>query len=74
MYVDDVLAGKYAQQSAVSAMKKLRGALESAGFPLRKWTSNEKKLSGIGRPQILQDGYRHSSFGSKFVCKKHSVA
>jgi len=44
MYVDDVLAGNHMQQSAVSAIKGLRGALESAGFPLRKWTSTEKKL------------------------------
>ncbi|XP_070068143.1 uncharacterized protein [Drosophila takahashii] len=44
MYVDDVLAGAHTQQSAVSAIKELSGALESAGFPLHKWTSNEKKL------------------------------
>ncbi|XP_044315224.1 uncharacterized protein LOC123037631 [Drosophila rhopaloa] len=44
MYVDDVLAGPDTQQSAVSSIKELPGALESAGFPLRKWTSNEKKL------------------------------
>nr|XP_041631713.1 uncharacterized protein LOC121502377 [Drosophila kikkawai]XP_041633461.1 uncharacterized protein LOC121503259 [Drosophila kikkawai] len=44
MYVDDVLAGAHTQQSAVLAIKELRLALESAGFPLRKWTSNERRL------------------------------
>ncbi|XP_041631531.2 uncharacterized protein [Drosophila kikkawai] len=44
MYVDDVLAGAHTRQSAVLAIKELRLALESAGFPLRKWTSNERRL------------------------------
>ncbi|XP_043063103.1 uncharacterized protein LOC122319617 [Drosophila yakuba] len=44
MYVDDVLAGTHNKQSAVLAIEELRLALESAGFPLRKWTSNERKL------------------------------
>ncbi|XP_043862640.1 uncharacterized protein LOC122756616 [Drosophila santomea] len=44
MYVDDVLAGTHTKQSAVLAIEELRLALESAGFPLRKWTSNERKL------------------------------
>ncbi|XP_044317455.1 uncharacterized protein LOC123038061 [Drosophila rhopaloa] len=55
MYVDDVLAGTHTQQSAVSAIKELRGALESAGFPLRKWTSNEKKLlQGIPKEHLIR--------------------
>jgi len=44
MYVDDVLAGNHTQMSADSAIIELRGALESAGFPLRKWTLKKKKL------------------------------
>ncbi|XP_044314736.1 uncharacterized protein LOC123037552 [Drosophila rhopaloa] len=55
MYVDDVLAGTHTQQSAISAIKELRGALESAGFPLRKWTSNEKKLlQGIPKEHLIR--------------------
>nr|XP_044249383.1 uncharacterized protein LOC123002820 [Drosophila takahashii] len=55
MYVDDVLAGAHTQQSAVSAIKELCGALESAGFPLRKWTSNEKKLlQGIPKEDLIR--------------------
>ncbi|KAH8366853.1 hypothetical protein KR084_002754, partial [Drosophila pseudotakahashii] len=55
MYVDDVLAGAHTQQSAVSAIKELCGALESAGFPLRKWTSNEKKLlQGIPKEHLIR--------------------
>ncbi|XP_062141879.1 uncharacterized protein LOC133849814 [Drosophila sulfurigaster albostrigata] len=44
MYVDDVLAGAHTKQAAVSAIDELRTALESAGFPLRKWTSNSKDV------------------------------
>ncbi|XP_051858132.1 uncharacterized protein LOC127565087 [Drosophila albomicans] len=44
MYVDDVLAGAHTMQAAVSAIDELRTALESAGFPLRKWTSNSKDV------------------------------
>ncbi|XP_062123208.1 uncharacterized protein LOC133836632 [Drosophila sulfurigaster albostrigata] len=44
MYVDDVQAGAHTKQDAVSAIDKLRTALESAGFPLRKWTSNSKDV------------------------------
>ncbi|XP_051862363.1 uncharacterized protein LOC127565811 [Drosophila albomicans] len=44
MYVDDVLAGADTKQAAVSAIDELRTALESAGFPLRKWTSNSKDV------------------------------
>ncbi|XP_064540794.1 uncharacterized protein LOC135430171 [Drosophila montana] len=44
MYVDDVLAGAHSKSTADQAIAELRKALESAGFPLRKWTSNEKDL------------------------------
>jgi len=36
IYFDDVLAGNHTHQSSVSAIKELRGDLESTGFPLRK--------------------------------------
>ncbi|XP_041451549.1 uncharacterized protein LOC121405052 [Drosophila obscura] len=42
MYVDDVLAGAHTQSQAISAISELRKALDSAGFPLRKWTANHK--------------------------------
>ncbi|XP_041451287.1 uncharacterized protein LOC121404935 [Drosophila obscura] len=42
MYVDDVLAGAHSQSHAISAIAELREALDSAGFPLRKWTANHK--------------------------------
>ncbi|XP_041448477.1 uncharacterized protein LOC121404030 [Drosophila obscura] len=42
MYVDDVLAGAHSQSQAISAIAELREALDSAGFPLRKWTANHK--------------------------------
>lgn len=47
MYVDDVLAGTHTKSHATQAISELREALESAGFPLRKWTSNEKDLLKI---------------------------
>ncbi|XP_070144165.1 uncharacterized protein [Drosophila kikkawai] len=54
MYVDDVLAGAHTRQSAVLAIKELRLALESAGFPLRKWTSNERGLlQAIPREHLI---------------------
>ena len=42
MYVDDVLAGTHTRESAITTIAELREALDSAGFPLRKWTSNSK--------------------------------
>lgn len=44
MYVDDVLAGSHTCQQATTAIRELREALTSAGFPLRKWTANHKDL------------------------------
>ncbi|XP_041449449.1 uncharacterized protein LOC121404235 [Drosophila obscura] len=42
MYVDDVLTGAHTQSPAISAISELRKALDSSGFPLRKWTANHK--------------------------------
>nr|XP_041630542.1 uncharacterized protein LOC121501974 [Drosophila kikkawai] len=44
MYVDDVLAGAHTEADAILAIQELQAALDSAGFPLRKWTSNERAL------------------------------
>ncbi|XP_070138616.1 uncharacterized protein [Drosophila bipectinata] len=44
MYVDDVLAGADSKAEAQAAIRELKGALESAGLPLRKWTSNNKAI------------------------------
>jgi len=40
MYVDDVLAGTHTREGAITTIAELRATLDSAGFPLRKWTSN----------------------------------
>ncbi|XP_033239458.1 uncharacterized protein [Drosophila pseudoobscura] len=48
MYVDDVLAGADSTDEARLTIRELQAALSSAGFPLRKWTSNHKAiLAGI---------------------------
>ncbi|XP_062123033.1 uncharacterized protein LOC133836514 [Drosophila sulfurigaster albostrigata] len=58
MYVDDVLAGAHTKQAAVSAIDELRTALESAGFPLRKWTSNSKDvLRRIPKDHLLCEDF-----------------
>ncbi|XP_041675346.1 uncharacterized protein LOC121530393 [Drosophila eugracilis] len=44
MYVDDVLAGADSKTEAQVAIRELKDALESAGFPLRKWMSNSKAI------------------------------
>ncbi|XP_043062888.1 uncharacterized protein LOC122319553 [Drosophila yakuba] len=44
MYVDDVLAGADSTEEAQLMVQELRDAPNSAGFPLRKWTSNQKEV------------------------------
>ena len=44
MYVDDVLAGAHTVEKAEIAQEQLVVALESAGFALRKWTSNTQEI------------------------------
>ncbi|XP_043063587.1 uncharacterized protein LOC122319852 [Drosophila ficusphila] len=44
MYVDDVLSGADSAEDAQLTIKELQSALDSAGFPLRKWTSNNKEV------------------------------
>ena len=44
MYVDDILAGFHCIATAIKAKTELIHALSSAGFDLRKWTSNCKTI------------------------------
>ncbi|XP_065361992.1 uncharacterized protein LOC135955567 [Calliphora vicina] len=44
MYVDDVLAGGNTIEEAKEGQTQLIAALDSAGFPLRKWISNSREL------------------------------
>ncbi|XP_075159384.1 uncharacterized protein LOC142232519 [Haematobia irritans] len=44
MYVDDVLAGSHSLSAARESIRQLELALSSAGFLLRKWTSNHADL------------------------------
>ncbi|XP_044778770.1 uncharacterized protein LOC120285216 [Drosophila simulans] len=44
MYVDDVLAGANSVNEAQSSIRELQAALSAPGFPLRKWTSNNKSV------------------------------
>ncbi|XP_068158480.1 uncharacterized protein [Drosophila tropicalis] len=54
MYVDDVLAGAHNETTAIAMVNELQDALGSAGFPLRKWTSNVKSvLSCIPKSHLL---------------------
>lgn len=54
MYVDDVLAGAHSIEEALQAQNQLIQALESVGFPLRKWTSNAKELlSHLSKDHLL---------------------
>ena len=43
IYGNDVLAGDHTVREAEIAQRQLITALESAGFPLRKWTSNTQQ-------------------------------
>ena len=44
MYVDDVLVGFHSVDTALKAKAELIAVTSSAGFELRKWTSNHKKI------------------------------
>ncbi|XP_075150812.1 uncharacterized protein LOC142224919 [Haematobia irritans] len=43
-YVDDVLSGGYSIEETVKAQKQLIAVLNSAGFPLKKFTTNNREL------------------------------
>lgn len=54
MYVDDALAGVHTISAALKARTELIRALGSAGFSMRKWTANSKKiLSGLPTGDLL---------------------
>lgn len=55
MYVDDVLAGCHSLEEAISARNELIQVLKSAGFDLRKWTSNTKALLDNISPDHILD-------------------
>ncbi|XP_068143479.1 uncharacterized protein [Drosophila tropicalis] len=44
MYVDDVLAVPHSEDGARLSIQELQAAFQSAGLPLRKWTSNKKEV------------------------------
>ncbi|XP_046803840.1 uncharacterized protein LOC124419256 [Lucilia cuprina] len=55
MYVDDVLTGTHDVETALVARDQLKAALSSAGFNLRKWTSNDKTILVGFPPEHLVD-------------------
>ncbi|XP_036327139.1 uncharacterized protein LOC118739735 [Rhagoletis pomonella] len=58
MYVDDVLSGGHTIDSAIKARDEISEVLQSAGFPLRKWTANsEQILNGIPKTDLLSEDF-----------------
>ncbi|XP_017461765.1 PREDICTED: uncharacterized protein LOC108355104 [Rhagoletis zephyria] len=58
MYVDDVLSGGHTIDSAIKARDEISEVLQSAGFPLRKWTANsEQILNGIPKADLLSEDF-----------------
>lgn len=58
MYVDDALYGAPDIPTALQARNQLIDALSSAGFNLRKWTSNSPEvLEGIPKSHLLQEDF-----------------
>ncbi|XP_059217616.1 uncharacterized protein LOC131994757 [Stomoxys calcitrans] len=58
MYVDDALAGAHSIQDAIDSRIQLMKALQSAGFSMRKWTSNSREiLSDLPSDQLLYEDF-----------------
>jgi hypothetical protein len=58
MYVDDVLAGYDDIPSALRARDELISALHTAGFQLRKWSSNSRLiLDGLPADHLLHENF-----------------
>lgn len=58
MYVDNALVGAHDIPMAIKSKEDLIAALESAGFSLRKWTSNSKDiLSNLPSEHLLNVGF-----------------
>ncbi|XP_037827080.1 uncharacterized protein LOC119615079, partial [Lucilia sericata] len=67
MYVDDVLAGSHTKTDSVKARNELIQALQSAGFFLRKWTSNSKDiLANIPQSSTKTLGIRWNACSDDF--------
>lgn len=68
MYVDDALVGTHTVPECIEARKQLADILMSAGFELRKWTSNSKEiLSGLPRDHLLNCDFLN--FDDKSIAK-----
>ncbi|XP_055842769.1 uncharacterized protein LOC129909721 [Episyrphus balteatus] len=58
LFVDDVLSGAHDISTAVEAQFELIEVLKSAGFNLRKWTSNAKELlSPLPKGSLLNEDF-----------------
>ncbi|XP_073831801.1 uncharacterized protein [Musca autumnalis] len=58
MYVDDALAGAHELELAIRARDQLIQALSSAGFRMRKWTSNDERiLNGLPSDHLLSEHF-----------------
>ncbi|XP_037811016.1 uncharacterized protein LOC119603147 [Lucilia sericata] len=58
MCVDDVLAGAHSKRDAILAKTELILALQSAGFELRKWTSNSVEiLEDISKDHLIYEDF-----------------
>ncbi|XP_073820218.1 uncharacterized protein [Musca autumnalis] len=58
MYVDDALVGVHTVSEGLRSREELVRILGSAGFALRKWTSNSKDmLRGLAREHLLNEDF-----------------
>lgn len=53
-YVDDTLAGRDTLKEAIAATVQLRQLLQSGGFNLRKWCSNDKRVLEQIPPELIE--------------------
>lgn len=58
MYVDDALVGVHTISEGIEARESLINILKTAGFELRKWTSNSKEIiKGLPRCDLLNNEF-----------------
>lgn len=58
MYVDDVMGGSHDMLSPMQAQTELTSSVNSAGFSLRKWTSNSTEfLQSIPKEHLLNEDF-----------------
>ncbi|XP_073841572.1 uncharacterized protein [Musca autumnalis] len=68
MYVDDALVGIHSIPEGIDAKMQLIGILQSAGFHLRKWTSNCREIiEDVPRDHLLNGEFLH--FDDKSIAK-----